>query len=269
MKKEISLERVKEIELNILKEVHDFCTEFGLNYVLAYGTLIGAIRHDGFIPWDDDIDIWMPRKDYDTFEKLFPDWGKKRHLYLAGPNSKDHYLPRHMMKVCDDRTVLIETKYKDYQSMGLFIDIFPVDNAPDNKVKRLVWSKYVRTYKYRALAKNIDRNSQVYKRFKLKKKVFTIVASQGNIRTIVKHFVDKAGLYKNNITRYATVFYVQIPLIYEWDDIFPAQLHKFEKYSFFVPKEYDKILSRIYGDYMKLPPKEKQIPMHTANAYIL
>ena len=268
MKKLDSLEQVKSIELEILQAVHDFCDEYGMRYVLAYGTLIGAIRHNGFIPWDDDIDIWMPRNDYDRFEKEFPEWGKKRHLYIAGPNSTEYYLPRHMLKVCDDRTVLIEDKYKDYKTTGVFIDIFPLDNVPENKLKRSLWSKYVRTYKYRSLAKNINTQSEVFKRFSLPKRIFTVFASHGDIKKVVSRFIKLSGAYKDIKTHYATVFYVQIPLSYEWNDIFPAHLHTFEKYSFYIPKEYDKILKMIYGDYMKLPPEELRIPMHTANVYL-
>ena len=267
MEKFSSLEEVKKIELNILKQVHDFCEEKSLKYVLAYGTLIGAIRHNGFIPWDDDIDIWMPRKDYDLFMEVFPEWGAGRHLYIAGPQSDQYYLPRHMIKVCDDRTLLLENKYKAYKTTGLFIDIFPLDNAPDNMLERKIWAKYVRSYKYRVLAGNISFDSPVYKKFSISKKIFTVLLSRGNIKKINSKFVKKAGKYKEKTTDYVTVFYVSKPRVYSIEDIFPPSLHVFEDAQFYIPKAYDKILKSIYGDYMQLPPEEERIPIHTADAY--
>lgn len=78
-----NLDELKSIELEIMKKIHDFCEEKGINYTLAAGTLLGAIRHNGFIPWDDDIDIYVNRKDYWRFEKEFPEWGggKQRTLH--------------------------------------------------------------------------------------------------------------------------------------------------------------------------------------------
>ncbi|MCR5060497.1 MAG: LicD family protein [Saccharofermentans sp.] len=269
MRKIDSLEEVKSIEFQILSDVHDFCEEFGLHYVLAYGTLIGAIRHNGFIPWDDDIDIWMPRADYDLFERQFPEWGRKRHLYIAGPNSEQHYIPRHFMKVCDDRTLLLEKKYKDYNSLGIFIDIFPLDNATDNSIVRSIWTKYVWTYKYRVLAKNIDLNSAVYKNFSPTKKAITRLLRFGDIKRINSKFIKKASRYINRETGHAVVFYVQKPEILEKKDIFPSRLHIFENRQFYIPKDSDKILKYIYGDYMKLPPENERVPIHTSEAYRL
>lgn len=269
MNKINSLEQIKGIELNILKHVHIFCVENNLQYVLAYGTLIGAMRHNGFIPWDDDIDIWMPRKDYEEFEILFPQWGEKRHLYIAGPHNEDHYLPRHMLKVCDSRTILNENTYKDYKQIGLFIDVYPLDNTSNNRFVDRIWTKYVRTYKFRELANNIDTDSDSYRKFNTVKKIVTRILSYGDLKRVNESFISSAGRYKDSESKRATVFFVTFPRVYEKEDIFPARTHQFEDAEFFIPKEADKILRIIYGDYMKLPPKEQQVPMHTSDAYIL
>ena len=267
MEKITSLEKIKEIELNILKKVHEYCEENDIRYTLIYGTLIGAIRHNGFIPWDDDIDICMPRKDYERFEKNFPDWGKENHLYLAGPHSEEHYLPRHMLKVCDDRTILIENSYKEFDSMGLFIDIFPLDNTPNGSFFSKFWTRAIRTYKYRVLATNISLDSTAYKKFNVFKKAITCILRNGNTRQLTEIFERVSGRYKCKHTGKATIFYSFDPIVFNISDFFPAILHKFEDSLFYVPNGYDHLLRSIYGDYTKLPPEEKQIPAHTSEVF--
>ena len=262
-----SLDEIKGIELAILKEVHTFCEENNLKYFLAYGTLLGSIRHNGFIPWDDDIDIWMLREDYDFFEERFPEWGAKRNLYIAGPHSKEHFLPRHMLKVCDDRTVLMESKYKNHNSMGLFIDIFPLDRISENPVIQKAVLKIVRSYKYRIIASNLDKNSSVYKNFNFIKKMATILGSKGNPRSLVEKYVKLAKRFSDNNSGLVTAFYSARPNVYSLKDFVPAVLHDFEDAQFYIPNGYDAILRKQYGDYMKLPPEEKRVPEHTMEAF--
>lgn len=88
MREITSLDELKTIELSIMKKVHQFCEEKGIWYVLTYGTLIGAVRHEGFIPWDDDIDIFVMRDGFEKFEREFPQWGESHGLFLAGQIQK-------------------------------------------------------------------------------------------------------------------------------------------------------------------------------------
>ena len=126
--KEISFEESKKLELDILLAVADFCNKNNLTYFLAYGTLIGAIRHKGFIPWDDDIDIQMPREDYNKFIETF---SHERYKTIAPgtPLSKHSFV-----KVIDTETVKIEA-HKKYKKgfLGVDIDIFPLDGTPSDE----------------------------------------------------------------------------------------------------------------------------------------
>ena len=128
MKKELSLEEKKKILVSILSEVHNFCDENNLKYFLPGGTLIGAVRHKGFIPWDDDIDIYMPRNDY---EKFLCEFNKESERYqVISLKTDGYYLP--FGKVIDTKTVLIENVDSDYK-MGIYLDIFPLDNLSITK----------------------------------------------------------------------------------------------------------------------------------------
>src|SRR5690625_114441 len=136
--KALDLEEIKQIQLSILRRVAFFCKQHDIAYFLCGGTLLGAVRHKGFIPWDDDIDIMMPRPSYEKFLKEF----KYEHLSLYHyKKTKNYGYP--FIKIGEDRTVLRETFIKKNIDMGVFIDVFPIDGFPkkekdiQNHVKRL------------------------------------------------------------------------------------------------------------------------------------
>ena len=126
-------------------KVHQFCEENGIKYYMIAGTLIGAIRHKGFIPWDDDIDIAMPREDYEKFLKIFPEYGKKNNLLAVNNRTKPYY-GRPMTKVIDTRTSLTEPEYRSDDPIGVFVDIWVMDGVPDDASKG-DWLKKMRREK--------------------------------------------------------------------------------------------------------------------------
>ena len=149
MKEITSLDELKKIELEIMKKIHEFCVENKITYYLAYGTLIGAIRHKGFIPWDDDIDILMKREDYNRFLELFPEWCKDKNLSIANPWTKPYY-GRPMTKVYDNRTFLTEPDFRSDDPYGVFVDIWILDGFPsDGEVK---WLNKMKKEKKKLLA---------------------------------------------------------------------------------------------------------------------
>ena len=127
--KRISFEEAKRVELDILLHVAKFCDEHGLRYFLAYGTLIGAVRHKGFIPWDDDIDIQMPREDYEKLLELYPKENTDEKYFLLAPEMKGAHHP--YAKIIDTRTVKKELGAKKNNPLGVDIDVFPLDGQPD------------------------------------------------------------------------------------------------------------------------------------------
>ena len=131
------LDEMKCIQLDIMRKIHSYCKANDIRYYLSHGTLIGAIRHHGFIPWDDDIDIFMPRPDYERFCKEFPVSRYDNVLQIANSHTSPYY-GRPMSKVYDTRTVLIEPNYLGDDSIGVNIDIWPLDGMPDDEKKRLI-----------------------------------------------------------------------------------------------------------------------------------
>ena len=134
--KKLQLSEVKQIELDILKNFASFCNEHNLNYVLAYGTLLGCIRHNGFIPWDDDIDVFMLRDDYEkllSMKNLFEDKFSK----LKFKNLGDKDYPFGFLKITDDTTRVEEKEIESKYQYGIWIDIFPLDKVSADKKKHL------------------------------------------------------------------------------------------------------------------------------------
>ena len=257
------LDEIKRIELGIMKHVHLFCEENSISYCLAAGTLIGAIRHKGFIPWDDDIDIFMPRDDYIKFAHTFPEFGEKHHLYIVNSQTNPRLL-RAMMKICDDRTVLFEPQHKYNEPIGVFIDVWPVDGTPRNKIIRKANNEYMMLLHrlfYAGLLKD-EYARQFTIRKKLLRKASNIIG-QINLEQYIekraqKYPVDKSGYIE---------CYADKTTNYKYTDLFPVCLAPFEDTYFYIPVQYDIALRKMYGDYMMLPPEEERVPRHIMNTY--
>lgn len=262
--KDILLDELKQIQLNILSDIHTFCEKEGINYSLAYGTLLGAVRHKGYIPWDDDIDIMMKRQEYERFIRIY-----KHPSYVIADTStmKDYYLP--FAKVCDSRTVMHE-KTTQKLDIGVYVDVFPIDNMPDSEEDldkmfstKKFWNsihnlKIVDIDKNRALSKNIILSlSHVFL------SIIPISYVVSKMKTISIRY---NGLNTSNKAVFVTADnrrkWVLPSTIYEeYDDI------TFEDMTFRSVKEVDKYLTAMYGDYMQLPPIDEQVSHHAYKAW--
>lgn len=260
--KEIKLEEQRSIQVEVLKDVHKFCTEHKITYFLAYGTLLGAIRHKGYIPWDDDIDIIMPRSDY---ERFFKTYGNE--TYEALDYKKDKTYPYPFGKISDKRTILKEEKIRFDLENGIYIDVFPLDGITENikkaqmLFKRMQILKTIMTLKLKRI--------RGLKRSLCRQVLF--VTLQGIVCFIPYKWVLKKIDYlaqtasNNPHNNYAGVLvendnHLSIyPKITSYKDLI---LVDFEQYQFYAPKEYDKILKSNYGNYMELPPEEERVPHH-------
>lgn len=260
--KKLTIEECKERQINILKNVDSFCKINNLKYVLAYGTLLGAIRHNGFIPWDDDIDIMMPREDYDKFCNLFI--GKNLKLMCCDTDS-DYPYP--FAKVIDANSVLFEDGSK-YNKLGVYIDVFPMDYRPSsinyNKFCRKIefWN---RVWLYKSIS-NSAKCSIVHKIYHEMIRVLTCLISCRHASDKVRNLIHKYANSKSNIIGLYS-FRGGIRFELPYDAYFDIDKHVFENMEFNIPKQYDLVLSKIYGDYMCLPPIDCRNSGHNYTAY--
>ena len=258
--KEIGLDELKSIELGILQDVADFCDECEITYFLAYGTLIGAIRHKGFIPWDDDIDIAMPRPDYDKFIRLFNERESKFKV-VAMENNKKYGLS--FAKVHDTRTALYETQYKQ-DVYGVYIDVFPIDGVKDKK----------QIFQLRKINLMLHTKKANFTQRKFSKKIINffgkILLLPFSIHCIVKVIDIMARKYPFGSTPMAGSICDTVAGERAMIDtsVFEGFLmQEFEGRKYKIPIGYDKWLRRIYGDYMQLPPIEKRVTHHVFKAW--
>ena len=270
MRKELDTKQVQEISLNILYRVTQLCEKLNLKYFLMYGTLIGAIRHHGFIPWDDDVDIMMPRPDYDCLLNYLEN-NKLSNLTVFNNNTHEDY-PYMITRISDDR-YQIEADNEKSIGMGVFIDIYPFDglgNTEKEAIKYGLQGDRLSSFCYQATRKRFSmvNTSSTFKRF-LKLPVYIIS------KLIGKRYFQNRILFLNGKYEYYKSNYVGcfVWLSGGFRDIFRREwfddyeMCQFEQYSFRVPKQYDSVLKHAYGDYMTLPPEGERIGHHYYKAY--
>ncbi len=275
--KEMTLDEVRAAELQILIFIDKFCREHKLAYSLAYGTLIGAIRHKGFIPWDDDIDIIMMRDDYEKFGRLIKEELKEndsKYQYLSLDNNYFNWI-----KICDSKTVVFEDEDFKIDDYGVWVDVFPVDSTPDlNDKEGIQYRKYYNTIKrfaqWRAVSYSHIKKIPLAQAplFVISKFLLTIFPINYWGRKL-----DRLAQKYNKLepsTRLCgnMFFYNHKPTVSMDDSIFKEYIDtefEFDKSQrlFMIIKRYDEFLRNIYGDYMAYPPAEQRIPKHGFKAY--
>lgn len=262
MHKEISDEELKKICLQILKRFDSICRENNLKYSITYGTLIGAIRHKGFIPWDDDIDVMMPREDYEKLLKLKYDDGEyeiRNYRY-----TKNYYYI--FTKMIDKNTYIDEYNRRE-KNMGIYIDIFPVDLINDDE--KHLREKIKKNFKYKKIVdiignKTIKKKSECSIKFIAKKIIKTLLTPLKKLifKYIESNVMSNEGKYcKQLIYTSTTTDYFPVEF---WDNIIEVNFENIKVKAF---GDYDVYLRRGYGDYMNLPPKEEQVTHHNFKAY--
>lgn len=258
----IDLNEVKRIELNILKYIDNVCKESNLRYSLCGGTLIGAIRHNGFIPWDDDIDIMMPRPDYDQMIEIIN--GEDNRYYAFNETDSNYYY--NFSKVVDTNTVLFEKGYTEIDGMGVFVDVFPVDSFPDDitlkKAKEI--HKIRKLINYYAIER-IEFGINIIKW--IKNKYYYHLSRKNSLYDLQEKYLQvvKKEPYGSTEKVFLTGAYEILPLPLEMFEEYTEV--KFEDEWFSSIKHYDEYLTKVFGNYMKLPPKKDQMTIHNIEAY--
>lgn len=265
METELSLEEIQQFSLKVLLHVHEFCVRHNIQYTLAYGTLIGAVRHKGFIPWDDDIDIIMTRENFERFLKVYH---SSEDFMLVSPEDKNSFIA--FARVCDmkDTRIVSRIPWSNYET-GVWIDIFPIDSISDNEEEhKSRWRRLYRSHTLFSVARGakasaINRyqwqksNSRIW----LKKIIFL---NGIFVRKSVERFIAKI-----KSPRYAhSAHCAQLACcdeygFYEKKDFEQYTTLEFEGHELCVIREYDKVLRQLYGDYMQLPPVEKRVPQQS------
>ncbi len=257
----LEFDEIRCIQLDILKNVHDFCVDNNIRYFMSYGTLLGAVRHKGYIPWDDDIDIVMPRPDYNKFEKIY---NEKQSEYKFLTNDIDKDFLYTFGKVCDIKTKIIEN-INFVSDIGINIDVFPIDGFDEdiNFKKQYTLAKlqskglYIKYRPGRSLINKI-----LYRIYKM---IFTRSTQRMIVRKMIKIAKNTDYDLTDKVIQISTGHKMNKPLD---KSVFEEKcLIEFEGNLFFAPQNYDEYLTSLYGDYMQLPPKEKQVTHHTYEAY--
>lgn len=266
--KQLSLSETKEISLSILKYVSDYCNEKGIRYFVAYGTLLGAVRHGGFIPWDDDVDLVMLRQDYEKFvESARVDFtGRYKCISFTQSTFVFPYA-----KIIDTETTVISDNVVEIENHGMGIDIFPYDYISDSAeqvddiAKKLILPKKMLRYSLYPNSSEL-RNSNISI---IKTGLFYFAKAVGwnKWRSICKKRIqDAASSDKKKYCGYLGCF-EETSLAKIESTIFDDTVDlKFEDIMVRAPKRYDEYLRLLYGDYMQLPPEEKRIP-HAQKVY--
>ncbi|MBO4675430.1 MAG: LicD family protein [Elusimicrobiaceae bacterium] len=270
VQKSLVLNEVKQIQLNILLEVADFCDKNKITYFLTAGTLIGALRHKGFIPWDDDIDLVMLRPDYERFIALFNQRAAQSSLRVVSGADKNY--PYSYAKVMDERTEMIENQALFNQfPLGVNIDIFPLDFLTDDWQTACKWIKHIYRYNWLLEIKHIslDKPRPWYKQntIRILQTILKLVPTDWLVRKI-------NTLAQRYATQLRSKYVGQIVLKTKGEREIVEQAWfastvpvDFEGHRFAAPVGYDAYLKRLFGNYMQLPPKEKQISHHHFKAY--
>lgn len=264
--KEISLEELKELQMDVLTAIDRFCSDNEITYSMAGGTLLGAVRHKGYIPWDDDIDIYLYRDDYNKLISTFP--GVYDGHYKIASLERDKRWVRPYANAYDDRTVVIEES-TEKERIGVNIDIFPIDNVPDDeqewrdydiprrRMQRFHALRFVQYNKERSFIKNAT---------VLLTRAVTCFISK---RRMAMHLDKLAQKFDSQRTNYVFsnaqgIFVKRRFLKKVFDQVIDIP---FEDRFFKGFADYDEYLHNAYGDYMKLPPEEKRVPHHGFKAY--
>lgn len=261
------LKKLQRVQTGILKDFDRLCEEHHLSYFLLGGSGIGVVRHHGFIPWDDDIDVAMPRKDYDILLAAIEEEMGDKYRILTPLTDKNYSV--NVTKIQKLGTKFVPYHAKDSKcERCIDIDIFPLDNVPDDKVKRKRQLK--RTWFLNKLLFLRTSGEPDIPLSGWKKSLAAIICRIVHAVLCICH-VSPAFLYRqlekeetrydDQGTQYMNTFRVTMsPRSYiSKEEMYPLVRMPFEDMEVYMPREYDKYLTRLFGDYMTMPPKEKRV----------
>ena len=243
--------------LEILKEIDRVCQKYDIPYFLCGGTLIGVMRHKGFIPWDDDIDVGMLRKDYEKFQKCFIKEHSKEYFLQSIETEPDYWLS--FMKIRKNNTTFIEGITADLDiHHGIYVDIFPFDEVPDNGFDKKL---KLRAMLIKVIKDTIYVKKKLIKYSETRRTIFCRLFSIFSVKKLFKIQKKLMTKYENKGYKHCICYIGTYPTSREYiakDTIYPVKKGLFEKEEFSIPNTPEVYLTNLYGDFMKLPPKDKR-----------
>lgn len=255
----LTIRETQKVELEIMQKIHLYCEKHNICYVMTYGTLLGAVRHKGFIPWDNDMDIAMLRDDFNRFLALTKIDPIDEHIYVQHYtlDEKYHYM---CIRVCDDRTVVNAPYLREQpERMGLWVDIFPMDGLQQG-ILATKWQKIQMKFYWGVWRADVYGLQDVRNplHWVIKRVALILLPNKHNR---FNYRIDKIS-EKNSASKSKYVDY-----IFEKTDNSKMQkrsvqnriLMSFEQYQFYAPKDYDSYLTDYYGNYMQLPPTDERV----------
>ena len=268
MKREITIQQLKELLLQVMDAIDKYCRHNEIRYFITAGTLIGALRHKGYIPWDDDIDIVMLRDDYEKFISRFNAYSERYKVYSIETDANCHYA---YAKVYDSNTVFIEG-HEDMggKVIGVNVDVFPLDYVTDDYNDAIRLKNQIKPYDNIVTVKHIAKKDRgLFKNVSLF--ILKAVCAFVPYSWCIKRIDRMARKFeKNTNSRYvvnAVIYAKGEREILEREWFKDSMEVPFENRKYLAPIGADQYMRRLFGDYMRLPPEDKRISHHSFTAY--
>lgn len=272
--KELNLNEIQKHALGCMIYFDKICRKYNLKYTLGYGSLIGAVRHKGFIPWDDDLDVLMLREDYEKLKKVFLNNEEvhDKYKFLCYENNKEYYYT--IGRMVDTETKIEFTNgCKNVEEMGVFIDIYPLDYIVNNKYKIYLIS-FLMDFIIRGLFINNTNFSSIkgktilheYIKKYILKNIYSFI---GNKRLFLLYKILFNSL-KNETENLTCLWNGNLIKKIKYPKKYFTNMKEidFNNKRFFITEDYDDLLKISYKNYMKLPPIEDRKPQHSYRAYL-
>ena len=250
------LDRLHRAELEIMDEIHRICMKHDISYFLDSGTALGAIRHGGFIPWDDDVDVGMLRADYEKFIKVARD--ELAPAFFLQTFESERYYSKFNAKIRMNNTLFPEEASVGLGNRGISIDVFPFDYIEDEKDKATA-----RIDKSRILIKAVLHTRPDFAPKRLKNKLIRLLLNKKRYHIYRSKYEKCIKEVNEHPTSHVTCFiYHMIEkqyITFALEDIYPIKPIRFEDRTYMIMNNPDAYLTEMYGDYMVLPPEEKRV----------